>query len=513
MKNYKILLIILGIITTLIMLIFINKPEKEIITEKSITSIKEIDELDNALPKDEYVLTLNVEEPYIDVTDFGAIANDELDDSNSINEAITEATNKGIKIIVIPSGKFFVSDTIYLENEIFLLGSGDTTIIILNEIEALFDITEVSHVKICGMKIDNNNFQSHDIIYGVGAKASEDVMIEHVHSFNGGKSFLYVKNIQNLSVQNNTIKDTYFRAMNIYNPNNLTINNNIVDTTKNGFGINVEAGSVEVYEMKDVFITNNVVKNTEDGGITVRALRASMHSITVSNNKISNIGKAAIKATIEVDYENTSLYNIKIFGNEINRFANNYEEAGITVSDYNGKMSVYDAEVFNNTIIGTGNSFYGMRFQGSKNINAHDNILKDGFLNSGILVENSTDITLGNNIVQDSCIQNLTNVVQGGILLSMSDKCKLIGNTIKNNGGEKNPTNGILVYRTIHSEISNNTILDNRDVKYQKYAIFESDEGGSDNWSRDNSFKNNHIDDNNEIQLVISNRSLFLALE
>ncbi|PKM50891.1 MAG: hypothetical protein CVV02_09235 [Firmicutes bacterium HGW-Firmicutes-7] len=506
MKVYRILIIIVGI-AVLLSILTLKEKNEDITIEAPITPIKAVDTSDEVVNYEEYSLTLDAEEPYINIMEFGAIPNDGLDDSASINQAIIEAVNRGIKVIVLPSGELHISDTIILEHNISLMGSGDTNIIILNELEALFDITEVSHIKLCGITIDNKNFKLHDIIYGVGAKASEDVVIEHIHSSNGGRSFIYVKNIQNLSLSNNIIKDTSYRAMNIYNPNNLTIDSNSVDTNASDFGINVEAGSVGVYEMKDVFITNNVVKNTEDGGITVRALRNSMHSIIISNNKIINTGKAAIKATIEVGYENTSLYNIKIYENEINRFANNYKEAGITVSDYNGKMNVYDAEVYNNTIIGTGNSFYGMRFQGSKNIRVHNNTLKDGFLDSGILVENSKDIILENNLVQDSCIQKKANVIQGGVLLSMSENCTLLGNTIKNNGTKSNPAIGILVYRTIKSEISNNYIFEDLDEKSQKHAIYESDEGGSENWSKENVFINNYLSD--EGNIVISERSVY----
>ena len=427
---------------------------------------------------------------YIDIRDYGAAADDNLGDSEAINQAILTALTRGLPVF-IPAGEFMIDGTIKLMDHTELIGAEGACLIIGEGLTTVFDLTEKSDLMIKNLVINNRNHEGHDIFYALNGKAAENVSIEGIRSINGGKSFIYAKNLRNLTLKENAIYMTSFRAINIYNPDGLLIEANSIYGTKSGFGINVESGSEGIYEIKDVVISGNLVKDTEDGAITVRALRNSMHHITIVDNQIFNAGKAGIKATIPAGYENTELYQILIEANRIEGFALNYAEAGITVSDYNHQASVFDARITGNHIIGGETALYGLRLQGSREIFAYGNEIMGGFQSSGVFVENSSSIELSNNTVMNSCQKNQPEGVHGGILLSMSSECVVASNEVLDNGSYICNAAGIYVYRTRDSIICDNLIQDRRVTKYQDYSIYESEAGGADYWSRDNLYKNN----------------------
>jgi hypothetical protein len=72
--------------------------------------------------------------PTLDVTEFGAIPNDNKDDTDAMRAAIKAAeSQKGMAVLHIPAGKFIVNDVLYIERSNFVLqgeGSGpDGTVI------------------------------------------------------------------------------------------------------------------------------------------------------------------------------------------------------------------------------------------------------------------------------------------------------------------------------------------------------------------------------------------------
>lgn len=68
---------------------------------------------------------------WVDVTDFGAISNNQLiDNSNFFNAAIDYAKKKGIKNIKIPAGIFYISKGFILNDNVTIIGAGiDKTIL------------------------------------------------------------------------------------------------------------------------------------------------------------------------------------------------------------------------------------------------------------------------------------------------------------------------------------------------------------------------------------------------
>ncbi|PKM50894.1 MAG: hypothetical protein CVV02_09250 [Firmicutes bacterium HGW-Firmicutes-7] len=442
----------------------------------------------------------------LNILDFGAIPNDGGDDSDAIRTAMFVLEKSNYNTIFIPNGVFDIGSTIILKNGVIIRGGEETTLLVKANIKQLFDISKCSNVTMKDMKIDNNGYLKHYVIFGVSTEVKENITIHNITSVNGGYNFLYTKNIKYFKVTNNKVYNTFHRGMNMYNPYDILVEGNLVDTTQHQFGISIEGGNSSVFEQKKIVVKNNTIKNVEDGGLAIRALNSSLADISVMNNTILNVGKAGIKVTIEVNFDGTKISNIKVSDNVINGFANNYAEAGITVSDYNGKQNVYNAEIVNNLITGGGKSVYGIRVQNSKDIKVNQNTIKGTFLDSGLLFEGSAYVLAANNIIEDSAVTHYA-PYQGGILVSMSNNITLDNNTVKNSGSKDNKVNGILIYRSSNNVVKNNTITDTRNEPFQLYPIFESDGGGPGKWSENNTFINNSYSSNYYDHAVVTDRS------
>lgn len=445
-------------------------------------------------------------ETELSILDFGAIANDGIDDSTAISIAMKALANSKYKTIIIPKGVFDIHKTITLKNGVTIKGKDGATLLVKANLTQLFDISKCSNVTLQDMKIDNNGYTKHYVIFGVSTEVKENITIHNMTSVNGGYNFLYTKNIKHFKVTNNKVYNTFHRGMNMYNPYDILVEGNLVDTTQHQFGISIEGGNSSVYEQKTIVVKNNTIKNVEDGGLAIRALNSSLADITVTNNSILNVGKAGIKVTIEVNFDGTKISNIKVADNTITGFANNYAEAGITVSDYNGGQNVFDATIVNNTITGGGKSVYGIRLQNSRDISVDKNKMKGTFLDSGLFIEGCSDIVATNNLVEDAAVTRYA-TYQGGILISMSNNITLDSNAVKNSGSKDNKVNGILIYRSSNNIIKNNTISDTRAEPYQLYPIYESDGGGPGNWSENNKLIKNVYSSNCYNNAFVSNRS------
>lgn len=60
----------------------------------------------------------------VSVKDFGAIENDSIDDSEKIQNAINYINSIGGGVVEFPVGNFLLGNTIFMENNVDLIGAG-----------------------------------------------------------------------------------------------------------------------------------------------------------------------------------------------------------------------------------------------------------------------------------------------------------------------------------------------------------------------------------------------------
>lgn len=141
---------------------------------------------------------------YVDITTFGAIPNDNIDDTTAIQNAINSLTNGGV--VYIPSGTFLVNvdDCINLNNNIALLGNGNSSILKLidnqTNLNNILKAESKQNVVIYNLAIDGNRAnQNNDTTtqYGVFISGSSNCFIEKVYVYNTNGVGIHLYNTKN----------------------------------------------------------------------------------------------------------------------------------------------------------------------------------------------------------------------------------------------------------------------------------------------------------------------------
>lgn len=205
--------------------------------------------------------------------------------------AFTEKTENNFKNIVIENNNFNTIKT----NEMILMTG------LLNN-----DLTDSYFID--GVRINNNIFKGTETTTGISLKfckntqinnniiniISRGVVLENCENIcvcnnnnNSGKiGFILAWNKNNnISIENNTIVDSGETPINVYNTNNLYIENNIMknvamsDNSKNGINSNINT---------NVNISNNIIYNANDSQITNPININSNTNLSKINNIINN---------------------------------------------------------------------------------------------------------------------------------------------------------------------------------------------------------------------------------
>lgn len=128
------------------------------------------------------------DENVVNVTDFGAVADDDIDDTQYINNAINSLSNGGV--VFIPSGTFIinVSECVNLIDNVTLIGNGKTTIIKLadnqNELNNMIKVESKKNVNIYNFVVDGNRENQDNEIttqYGIFVSGSKNCNVANVY--------------------------------------------------------------------------------------------------------------------------------------------------------------------------------------------------------------------------------------------------------------------------------------------------------------------------------------------
>lgn len=143
--------------------------------------------------------TINLDnENIVDITSFGAIANDNIDDTNAINTAINSLSNGGL--VYIPNGIFNVNvnTCINLKDNITMFGNGNSSVIKLADNQSnsnnIVKIESKNNVNLYNFSIDgniNNQDKNNYTQYGLFVSSSNNCFVERI----------FVSNVNGVGIQ------------------------------------------------------------------------------------------------------------------------------------------------------------------------------------------------------------------------------------------------------------------------------------------------------------------------
>ncbi len=284
--------------------------------------------------------------------------------------AFQKAVEAGVTRILLPEGTFAVKE-LSLPDNISIRGCGERSVIVPFT-DQKFVIRGGSNSRFSDFSIDAGNMKVHGLYF----LRAEHVMIDRVSVSNSKAFGINFDHVNHAVIENCTIRSTHTGIMQTYCSNIRTMQNTVLDSTKHGIqfwsqdkwrpqfrtrnlwfcnnyvknapsgdggiwgvgviGVVMSGNIVECAKdvgldlewCEDSVITGNVVRDTENGGIS---LFFSCKNITISGNTIYNNrvyekepGAYWVRAGIWLTYRNTETFqndtgheNITITGNTI----------------------------------------------------------------------------------------------------------------------------------------------------------------------------------------------------
>ncbi|PAR31887.1 hypothetical protein CGT99_06905 [Vibrio metoecus] len=247
-------------------------------------------------------LSFSVEASYLDITHFGAIPNDDIDDSQPFQLALNSLTHGDV--LVIPSGTYQICNSLYLKNKnnIEIIGLGE------------------SKLKKC------RNFQGEyllSITYTENLKL-QDLSFEGIHNGNQqpvwGEQGVYLGSTKNTLVTQNHFKtfgDAALRVTTSSLDQSATPGSQSVTVSDNDFEDCTQVTTTQATQGTEMAGTQNImIDNNRFIGCKLKlSARADTRGAKVINNLFSNINGTSneISYYSDVTYENNRFENISGF--------------------------------------------------------------------------------------------------------------------------------------------------------------------------------------------------------
>ena len=317
--------------------------------------------------------------------------------------------------------------------------------------------------------------------------------------FNGTNSF-ELEGVENITIRNCKFKNIIGDGVGWFKGcKNITIENNIIENST-VMGMKIEGTSYGVSSI--INVKDNLIINTGDNGIAVRAMNGSVNSANISSNIVINSGKAGIKLTIETASATTStITDCVISNNIINGWGKNVHEDAISCNNYKTSYNLNNVSITNNVISSNVENTKQRGYIGvskCRNVSVIGNNCRGGVLWNGIWGEILREATIIGNRIEGACKDSSYEYISScaGIGLIYTKDSTISNNIIKNSGTETVNRPGILVNKSSFNTIIGNRCFDDQTTKTQSKGIDEVDTGGSGEWSLNNIFIGNICLDN-----------------
>ena len=343
-----------------------------------------------------------------------------------------------------------------------------------------------------GVEITGNNITPF-LHSGGGLKS---ITIENL-TFNGTNSFelegLEYVTIKNCKFKNiNGVGIGWFKGCKYVN----IINNIVQDCTNMGMKIEgTSFGESTVINVKD-----NLVINSGDNGIAVRAMNGSIKSSNISGNTIINVGNAGIKLTIKSNSDASStITDCVISNNIINGWGRLVNEDGISCNNYKTEYNLNNVSIVNNVLSSNNENQHQRGFIGiskCSNVSVIGNNCNGSVLWNGIYAEIIKEVIISGNRIEGACRDSDYQYISscGGIGLVLANNSTISNNIIKNTFNRP----GILVNKSRFNTLIGNRCFDDQEEKTQSKGIDETNTGGDSYWSMNNIFIGNICNGNIE---------------
>ncbi len=254
----------------------------------------------------------------------------------------------------------------------------DGTSINLPEYSGLLEVEAKNYIRISGFRVQNSG--PLDTAAGIQVEGSNNVVIEHNHTFNTASSGIIAWNSQDITIDGNEVEQALSagatsenECISVGETNGFEVVNNHVHhgNVARGEGIDTKDGSMNGR------VHGNHVHHVQNVGIYVDAWDKATRDIDVYRNNIHHIGSGsgiALGSEMGGNLSNIRIYNNLIYNNEL---------LGIDVhACCIDSHPVKNVQVLNNTLFNNGIAPWG----------------------GGIYVENTqaTGVVIRNNIVSDN---------------------------------------------------------------------------------------------------------------
>jgi parallel beta-helix repeat protein len=369
-----------------------------------------------------------------DITDFGAVPNDQNDDSNAFQQ-ILSAHPSNIQIHV-PCGTFMINTTIHLNNNnnVTIFGEGSCSILKLSAPNNIIWIEGSKNVIIKDLVLDGNSQKIPGEYMGITAGfLANDLQINNVYIYNTTGDGIQVCASKNTIITNCRIESTGEIGINSHESgwgvclnsvDGARITNNRINGYFGDDGIGV-GGWIEGFPMSDALIDNNTITgaHTDNGcGIGV----GSSNYIIITNNKIHDEQVLGVPLGGTVGIYTWGGSNLMISNNEVYRTT-----AGIEI-DVGANVIAANNYVHNFTSNRMGAGF----FICTANTLLENNTIEDATMNGIFIVEPDELYATGmNELIINNTIKDSIGSAGIRVMLLTRDKMNLaiIGNTLINN--------------------------------------------------------------------------------
>lgn len=346
---------------------------------------------------------------FANVKDYNAVGDGVTDDTNAFKEAL----NSG-KSLLIPDGTYKITDSLVLNDGQSICGNGTLLHGTLDD----YFITLSNHSYILGIKIKGGGATDPFKVNRGEIYAKNKTMIKIINCeiYNTNyRHCIKLESCNNVIIKNNYIHDFSYCAISLqYGTNNVVVDGNILENcvnTKNANCYYIYLSGYETYidgdypSAEHIICINNIIKDklSKWEGIDSHGMK---HSI-VANNTIYNCANAI--ALIRDTNSHSEFYFDDVICCNNSMFGDNTGFCGISIScDDTTKISVN-----NNIIEGYGfrtelaYPIGGIDINNASDVNINGNMIRNcGF--SGITFRSH----LKNGIINGNLIKNITTVVE-----------------------------------------------------------------------------------------------------
>ena len=435
----------------------------------------------------------------VSVNDFGAKANDGIDDTKNIQDALNHLDTIGGGMLNIPEGTFIISrkspqkaGCIYLPSNVQIVGAGQKKTILKLQTKQgnytrLIYIKGEKNVSLSRLTIDGNRWEQpkpeapNEHLHGIFIDSSIDVLIRDCTFQNTGGDGILIHGprvqSKNITIRNCAFKDNRRNGITLGSGFNGVVIDSCYFEATNIYGSPIDSEPDNGKCENAKFTNNIVVSNKKNPTLITLGGHVPVVGYEVSNNKLENCGLHLVRAydaeifnnEISVKGKRTpgikSIYvskNIDIYNNTIHS-----EADGIQLIATN-QSHPSDFIIRNNTIEVSREGAVGVRIQGTKNVEIKENGITSIFpkgSNIGLYVRSTRDVD--NIKISGNKIKNFNN----GLNLVAYAKYTLTNITFEDNLLDINEKGEIIKYNCLKNQIGSQVTVVDRNNKRTKIEI------------------------------------------